>query len=132
MEKEITTTKITESPVIGEPAQEVFEKKKTIFRFSQVIWYILGIFEMLFAFRFLLKALGANPNSGFTNFIYSLTDPLVNPFGGIVAPVASGNSIIEWSTGIAALIYFCIAWALVYLLDLFFPITPKDIENKNL
>lgn len=130
MEKEITTTKITESPVVGEPSEKVFEEKKTIFRFSQVIWYILGIFEMLFAFRFLLKALGANPNAGFANFIYSLTDTLVNPFRGIVAPVVSGTSTIEWSTIIAVFVYFCIAWALVYLLDLFFPITPKDVESE--
>lgn len=116
----------------SESPQEVFETKKTIFRFSQIIWYILGIFEMLLIFRFILKGLGANPNAGFANFIYSLTDPVVNPFSGIVGTITSGNSMIEWSTMIAALVYFCVAWGLVYLLDLFFPITPKDVENNNL
>lgn len=126
------TTTSVEPQVKGEAPQRVYEKKKTIFRFNQIIWYILGVIEVLLAFRVVLKALGANPFIGFTSFIYAITDPLVAPFQGILGTSITGNSTIEWSTLIAATVYVCVAWGLVYLLDLIYPITPKDVEQGNL
>lgn len=125
-----TTTQI-EPQAKGEGAQKVFDKKKKIFRFNQIIWYILGLLEVLLVFRIVLKALGANPASGFTNLIYSITNPLALPFTGILgSPVIAGTAIIEWSTIIAAIVYLIVAWGLVYLVDLIYPITPKDVETK--
>ena len=72
----VRKTKTQIDPLIKEEApQKVFDKKKKIFRINQIIWYILGFVEVLLAFRIVLKALGANPNSGFTSFIYSITGP---------------------------------------------------------
>ncbi len=124
------TTRQVEPQVKGEAPQKVYNKKKTIFRFNQIIWYILGLVEVLLAFRVALKAMGANPYVGFTSLIYSLTTPLAYPFRGILGVSITGNSSIEWSTIIAAIVYLCIAWGLVYLLDLIYPITPKDVETQ--
>ena len=123
------TTRQVELQVKGEAPQKVYEKKKTIFRFNQIIWYILGLVEVLLAFRVALKALGANPFTGFTSLIYSITTPLVAPFNGILGVFITGNSTIEWSTIIAAIVYLFVAWGIVYLLDLIYPITPKDVET---
>lgn len=109
-------------------SQTVYEKKKTIFRFSQVVWYVLGVTEVLLGFRFVLKMLAANAGTGFVSFIYSVTGPLVAPFRGIFPTPVSGGSVFEWSTIVAAVVYVCIAWGLVYLLDLLYPITPNDVE----
>ena len=124
-----TTTQV-EPQAKGEAPQKVYEKKKTIFRFNQIIWYILGLVEVLLVFRIILKALGANPFVGFTSLIYSLTSPLVAPFNGILGVSITGNSMIEWSTTVAGIVYLCVAWGLVYLLDLIYPITPKDVETQ--
>ncbi len=124
-----TTTQV-EPQAKGEGSQKVFDKKKTIFRFNQIIWYILGLIEVLLIFRVVLKALGANPFAGFTNLIYSITTPLVAPFSGILGVSATGNSMIEWSSTVAAIVYLIVAWGLVYLLDLIYPITPEDVETK--
>lgn len=124
------TTRQVEPQVKGAPAQEVYEKKKSILRSSQIIWYILGFIEVLLAFRLALKILGANPLIGFTNLIYTITMPLATPFSGILGESAMGNSVVEWSTMIAIVVYLCIAWGLVYLLDLIYPITPKDVETN--
>ena len=124
------TTTQAEPQAKGEAPQKVFEKKKTIFRFTQVVWYILGLIEVLFAFRVVLKLLGANPFVGFTSLIYSLTSPLLAPFNGILGVSTTGNSIIEWSAIIAAAVYLCVAWGIVYLLDLIYPISPKDVETQ--
>lgn len=125
------TTTQAEPQAKGEHPQKVFDKKKTIFRFNQIIWYVLGLLETLLLFRIILKALGANPTSGFASLIYSITYPLAGPFTGILgSPVISGTAVIEWSTIIAAIVYLVVAWGLVYLVDLIYPITPKDVETK--
>jgi uncharacterized protein YggT (Ycf19 family) len=124
------TVRAAQPQAKGDAPQQVYDKKKTIFRFNQVIWYILGLIEVLLTFRVVLKALGANQNVGFTNFIYSLTEPIAAPFYGILRTTNTGVSTIEWSTIIAAIVYLCIAWGLVYLLDLFFPITPNDVGTE--
>ena len=124
------TTRQEEPPIKGEAPQKVYEKKKTIFRANQIIWYILGLIEVLLIFRFVLKTLGANPFIGFTSLIYAITGPLSSPFNGIFAASVTGSSTLEWSTIIAGIVYVCIAWGIVYLLDLLYPITPKDIETE--
>ncbi len=124
------TTTQAEPQAKGEAPQKVYDKKKTIFRFNQIIWYILGLIEVLLIFRVTLKAVGANPSSGFTSLIYSITAPLAVPFSGILGVSITGNSLIEWSTIVAAIVYLCIAWGLIYLLDLIYPITPKDVETE--
>lgn len=124
------TIREVEPQAKGEAPQQVYEKKKTIFRFNQVIWYILGFIEVLLTFRIILKALGANSSIGFTNFLYSITTPLASPFNGILGMSISGSSVVEWSTIIAGLVYLSVAWGLVYLLDLIYPITPNDIETQ--
>lgn len=124
------TTRQVEPQAQGEAPQKVYEKKKTIFRFNQIIWYILGFIEVLLVFRIILKALGANPYVGFTNLIYSITTPLVAPFSGILRVYASGSSVFEWSAIIAVIVYLCIAWGFIHLLDLIHPITPRDVETQ--
>lgn len=126
------TTTSTESQAKGATPQKVYETKKNIFRFNQIIWYILGVVEVLLAFRVVLKALGANQFVGFTSLIYSLTNPLAAPFSGILGKSITGNSLIEWSTFIAAIVYVCIAWGVVYLLHLIYPISPQDVEQKSI
>src|SRR5436189_5499252 len=76
----VKTTKQLEPAVKMEHPQKVFEKKKTIFRFYQIIWYIVAVVEILLGFRFFLKALASNPFSGFTSFINSITNQLTLPF----------------------------------------------------
>lgn len=125
-----TTTQQVEPQARGETPQKVYEKKKTITRFNKIIWYILCLVEILLIFRVVLKALGANPSVGFTSLIYSLTTPLAEPFKGILGLSITGNSLVEWSTIIAAIVYLCVAWGFIYLLDLIYPITPKDVETQ--
>lgn len=126
----VKTTKVVTPGVQPEHPQKVFNKKKTIFRFHQVIWYILVVIEVLIVLRIVLKIIGANPLSGFVGLIYSLTDLLVLPFQGIIATSVSGSSIVEWSSVFAAVIYVLIAWGLVYLLQFIKPVTPKEVEAQ--
>ena len=124
-----TTKKVTPQVQTDHP-QKVFEKKKVIFRSYQVMWYILGFVEILLGFRLTLKAIGANPFSGFVSLIYGITDPLAFPFSGIIKSGAYGSSFFEWSTIFAAVVYFLVAWGLVNLLQLVKPVTPEEVEQE--
>ena len=124
------TTKQVEPQVKEGAPQKVYDTKKSIFRFNKVIWYILGLVETLLIFRIVLKLLGANPSAGFASLIYAITEPLAAPFSGILGTSTTGNSSFEWSTIIAVIVYLCIAWGVVYLLDLIYPISSKYLETK--
>jgi hypothetical protein len=118
-------------PIKVEHPQQVFEKKKVIFRTYQVIWYVLGVIEVLLAFRIVLRALGANPSSGFTNLIYSLSDPFALPFSGIFGVTyAAEGAVIEWSTFVAGIVYLLVAYGLIQLFQLLKPTTPQEVEEN--
>lgn len=126
-----TTTKVVPPPIKTEHPQRVFEKKRTIFRTYQIIWYVLGVVEVLLGFRMTLKALGANPISGFANLIYAVSDPLILPFSGIIrTPASETSSVFEWSTIIAAIVYALIAYGIIYFIQMMKPVTPDEVEQN--
>src|SRR6266567_7495930 len=123
------TQEVTAEPsVVTEHPQRVYEKKKTIFRAYQVIWYILAVIEILLLFRVALKALGANPAHGFTAFVYNVSDPLALPFSGIFGITVSRGSVLEWSTLIGMLVYAIVAYGIVYLFQFINPVNPEEVE----
>lgn len=124
------TTLVSPPPVKTEHPQQVFEQKRAIFRTHQIIWYILTVIEVLLAFRMTLKALGANPLSGFTSFIYAASDVFALPFSGILSTSVTATSVIEWSTIVAALVYLCIAYGLVHLIQILKPVTPDEVTQS--
>jgi len=129
-----TTTQVTSpaqvAPSPGEHPQKTYAKKKAIFRVYQIIWYILGVIEVLLIFRVVLKMLGANLGSSFTNLIYTLSNPLALPFRGIFQTQVVEGSVFEWSTIIAGVVYAVVAWGLVQLFQLVKPTNPQEVSQK--
>lgn len=126
-----TTKTVTPPQVQTEHPQQVYDKKKTIFRTYQVIWYILGVIEILLAFRIVFKMLGANISSPFVSLIYIVTDPLALPFGGIFGVgINQTGEVFELSTLVAMGVYALIAYAIMQLMQLMKPTTPQEVEKK--
>lgn len=121
--KVVRTTKTVTPP-------EHFEEKKVIFRTYQIIWYLLGIIEALLAFRIVLKALAANPGSGFVDFIYSASYIFAAPFLSMFRSFIEEGSVFEFSTLVAMIVYFLLAYGLVELFQLIKPTTPEEVEEK--
>ncbi len=122
------TKVVTPTVETGSP-QKTYQTKKAIFRSYQIIWYILGVIEVLLGFRILLKLLGASTYSGFTNFIYSLSAPFALPFAGILRTSTSANLIFEWSTIIAMVVYAIVAYGIVALFQLVKPTNQQEVEQ---
>lgn len=88
---------------------------KPLYRGTQIVWYILGLLEIILAFRFVLKLLAANPAAGFSNFIYSVSFPFASPFLNVFRITRVEGSIFEWTTILGMLVYALIAWGIVKL-----------------
>ncbi|OHB14421.1 MAG: hypothetical protein A2431_03530 [Candidatus Zambryskibacteria bacterium RIFOXYC1_FULL_39_10] len=88
---------------------------KPLFRGTQIVWYILSVLEVLLAFRFVLKLMGANAAAGFTNFIYAVTWPFTAPFLAVFQRTTVAGSVMEWTTLLAMLVYWIIGFAIVKL-----------------
>ncbi len=84
-----------------------------------LIYFIFGVIEILIALRVLLKLLAANPDSGFSRFIYGVTGPFVAPFAGIVGEPSAGNgAVFEISSILAIIVYLLFSWIIARLLQL--------------
>jgi len=88
---------------------------KPLYRGTQIVWYILGILEVLLAFRFVLKLLGANPDAGFTAFIYGITYVFALPFLSVFRITQISGSVIEWTSILAMFVYWLVALGIIKL-----------------
>lgn len=88
---------------------------KPLYRSTQIVWYIVGLLEALLLFRFVLKLLGANPDAGFTAFIYGVTYIFAAPFLKVFRIAQLGGSIFEWTTLLAMLTYWLVAIGIIRL-----------------
>jgi len=88
---------------------------KPLYRGTQIVWYLLGIVEILLAFRFVLKLLDANAAAGFTSFIYSATYIFAAPFLTVFKKTQVMGSVFEWTTLLAMFVYWVIALGIIKL-----------------
>jgi hypothetical protein len=103
---------------------------RPLYRGTQIIWYILAVMEILLAFRFMLKLLGANPAAGFTKFIYGATWLFAGPFQYVFNVSQVEGSIFEWSTLLAMAFYLVVAWMIVKAFVMSKPVSTKEADTK--
>lgn len=92
------------------------EDQKILYRSTRIIWMFFATIEILLLFRFALKLLGANEAAGFTEFIYSISAAFLAPFSYVFGTNAIGDSVFEWSTLLAMVVYWFIALGIIKLL----------------
>lgn len=89
-------------------------------RTSKTIRFIFTVVEVILAFRFFLKLIGANPSSPFGSFLFGLTDPLVGPFESLLANPDVGASELELTTLLALIVYPVFGWMVIRGIQLMF------------
>ncbi len=95
------------------------------FKLTHLIWWFFGVIEGLIGLRVLLKLLGANQGSPFTQFIYNITAPFLWPFQALTATPSVGNIVFEIPAIIAMIVYALIAWALAKVVVILFYTPPE-------
>jgi hypothetical protein len=126
----VRKTKVIIPQAGSETPRQDYQTKKVIFRTYQIIWYILGIVEVLLTFRFLLKIFGADSGTGFTSFIYSISNPFAQPFAGIFGVSSTSGMVFEWSTLVAMAVYAIVAYGLVKLFQLIKPTNQQEVSDS--
>jgi len=114
----VQKTETTVEPVSRVQPVEKDTQNYTISKVVQVIQYIAGLLIALLAIRFVLALLGANLANQFANFIYTVTDPMVAPFRGLlqVSQFQAGVSRFEIETLLTIAIYALVTWGITRLI----------------
>jgi hypothetical protein len=125
----------TEHSVTATPtAAREYGDRKALFHAYQIIWYIFGFIEIVLAFRFVLKLLGANPAAGFAKLVYAVSGVFTAPFSSIFSSTTNKGvettSFFEWSTLVAAIVYVVITWGIIKIFKLGKPTTPTEVANS--
>lgn len=114
----ITTNENNKELVTEQPMKRQATSYQTA---GYLIYFIFGVLDVLLAFRFVFKLLGANPLSGFVDFTYNLSAIFIAPFAGIFnTSLANGDvttSVFEPATLVAFIVYAILAWGIVALIN---------------
>jgi hypothetical protein len=94
------------------------------------VWYLFNILEVLLAFRFVLRLLGANSAATFTNIIYSITAPFTAPFQAVFGTTRVVGATFEWTTLLAMFVYWLLAWGIVRLIVMSKPVSTVEADAK--
>ncbi|KPV52611.1 hypothetical protein SE17_14465 [Kouleothrix aurantiaca] len=87
-------------------------------RIKQIVYFVVGVINVLLALRFVFLALGASEASSFIRLVYGLSQPFVMPFLGIFGEPTLGASVFEWASLIAIAIYMLLAYGIARVIEL--------------
>jgi uncharacterized protein YggT (Ycf19 family) len=104
---------VVQTPVVATPVVAVSRYARPV----AFIYLIFGTLEALIGIRVILKLLAANPQAGFTRFMYDVTAPFVYPFQGIFPTPQSNGSVLEFSSLLAIVVYALLAYLIVRIIE---------------
>lgn len=101
------------------------DSRNRVSSITRVVFWLLGILEVLLASRLVLKFLDASTSSSFVTLIYDTSKIFVAPFAGIFKAFESG---LETSTLVAMLVYAIVGWGIAKLVAI---VTNSSTVNKQ-
>jgi YggT family protein len=119
MARVIEHPRVSTNREIVEDDTDYVEKAHTANVAERIVWLIAGTIMTLLALRFVFALLGANPNNGLANFVYSVSHPFVAPFFNLFNYNYIDNGIgrVEIFTVVAILVYGLIAMLIARLVS---------------
>ena len=94
------------------------ERRMGTFQVTSIFLTILGVLEILLGARFVLRLIAANPDSGFTQFIYGASAIFVAPFASLVPTPATGGMALEVTTLLAMAVYALLFWIVLRIIPI--------------
>ena len=88
-----------------------------------VVYFVFGAIEVVLGLRFVLRLLGANPEAGFVQLVYSIAAPFMAPFEAVFSTPQVEGAVFDWSVLLAIAVYALIAWGIASLIR---AITPRS------
>lgn len=100
---------------------ELRDTNQTSTLVQRIIGIGVGIVQISLLFRLVFKWLGANPQNGFVQSLYAVTQFIVGFFEGIFSRVATNSEqttgYFEPATLIAMVVFAAISWAILALVE---------------
>ena len=128
VQTQVTTTPPLGDRVVARTATETVvdpavERAAGVDWMSRLVWFLVGVLEVLLAIRFVLLLTGANASAGFAQLMYNLTRPFVAPFSGLFgAPLtydgAAQAGVFAPEVLVAMLVYALIGFVIVKVAQL--------------
>ena len=106
---------------------EVGGQQHKVAQITQVLWFTVGIFEVLLALRLVLKLTSAAEAAGFTQLILGITTPLVALFLGIFPNAGAGGYEFEPASVVAMVTYFLLGLGLARLVRIIYGQTREAV-----
>lgn len=100
-----------------------------LYQLTRLIWLILAAVETILLFRFILRLFGANPAAQFTQFVYDLSAPLIAPFQFVFTTNVIQGNVFEWSSLLAIIVYWFLAWGIIKALLLTRPVSTTEVHS---
>ena len=100
------------------------EKAAAVGWVNKLIWTIVGVMSLLLVIRFVLLLAGADPNNGFAQLIWGLTNWMVAPFAGLFGATidlgagAAAPSRFAPEVLVAIIVYLLIGFLVTKLAEL--------------
>lgn len=105
-------------------SRQALAEQISVERIVQSVYFAFGALEAGLLLRFVLKAIGANPNNPFAILVYGLTRPFVVLFETLVTNPAANGYAVEVTTLIAMMLYAVLAWGIARFIWLMFAPRP--------
>ena len=92
-------------------------KRETIEKIIQLIWFVAGLVKVVLILRVIFLLFNAQP-SGFTSFLYNISNPFTAPFFGIFPTPGEPTGYFDTAALVAMIIYSLIAWGIATLVKI--------------
>lgn len=90
----------------------------------RVIAYLTGLIQGLLLVRVFFRAIGANPVAPAAQWVYTLSEPLIAPFAGLLPDPRAGDYVLELTTLFAVVVYTIAGFLLRRLMAVGSPTRP--------
>jgi uncharacterized protein YggT (Ycf19 family) len=85
---------------------------------NNIVYFITVTIEALLVFRAVFKLFGASATTVIVEWLYKVTEPLIQPFQSIFHVSYVGKYLIEWSTIVALVVVGVVSFLLTELINL--------------
>jgi uncharacterized protein YggT (Ycf19 family) len=111
------------APVVTrQPAPAARPRRGALYVIRRVVAFLFGILQTLLILRIVLLLLHANPDNNIVDWIYSVTQPFVDPFVGMFqldSVTSAKGSVVDIAAIVALVAWSLIETLIVSLLRLF-------------
>jgi hypothetical protein len=98
--------------------------------YGRLLQGAINVIEILLGFRFALKFIGSDPHVGLNLYIYKITQPFAAPFLKALGIYKEEGSVLEWTTLVAMVIYWIIAWLIIKIFLTDDTVSTAESEKK--